>query len=419
MAKKKVLKDGELPDVMELMSTVDDKTEILAESQNAVIEDWISTGNYLLNACISGSILKGIPTGKITCYYGQSGSGKSFLSCATCSQAIKKGYTILYLDSEGSITKEFIERIAGKGTSKHVLIRPVETITEVTQICTNLLNKLAEEKEEYGKCHKMMIVLDSLGNLSDDSELESAEKGENKANLQKNKLIKNFYRIVTPKCNNCQVPFITISHAYQSMSMFSPGNIISGGSGIQYNASVMLELFPSKLIDKENDEAASKGKGSENNVKNGITVTAKCSKNRFARPKKISVSIPFYKALNPYLGLEQYMTWENSGVCRGSMLTEKEYEKLGGESATVHSWEFNGEKLYCQQKDTARGIVVKHLGKQVPFTEFFTSAVFTDEILKKLDEEVIRPEFELPSQDSFEDINDFEDIIDVGSEVDE
>ena len=229
MAKKKVLKDGELPDVMELMSTVDDKTEILAESQNAVIEDWISTGNYLLNACISGSILKGIPTGKITCYYGQSGSGKSFLSCATCSQAIKKGYTILYLDSEGSITKEFIERIAGKGTSKHVLIRPVETITEVTQICTNLLNKLAEEKEEYGKCHKMMIVLDSLGNLSDDSELESAEKGENKANLQKNKLIKNFYRIVTPKCNNCQVPFITISHAYQSMSMFSPGNIISGG----------------------------------------------------------------------------------------------------------------------------------------------------------------------------------------------
>ena len=68
MAKKKVLKDGELPDVMELMSTVDDKTEILAESQNAVIEDWISTGNYLLNACISGSILKGIPTGKITCY---------------------------------------------------------------------------------------------------------------------------------------------------------------------------------------------------------------------------------------------------------------------------------------------------------------------------------------------------------------
>ena len=58
MAKKKVLKDGELPDVMELMSTVDDKTEILAESQNAVIEDWISTGNYLLNACISGSILK-------------------------------------------------------------------------------------------------------------------------------------------------------------------------------------------------------------------------------------------------------------------------------------------------------------------------------------------------------------------------
>lgn len=419
MAKKKVMKEGELPDIMDMMASIDDKTEVLAESQNAVIDDWISTGNYILNACISGSILKGIPSGKIICYYGQSGSGKSFLSCAACAQAIKKGYTVLYLDSEGSITKEFIDRICGHDASKHVLIRSVDTVTEVTQILTNLLNKLGDEKKEYGKCHKMFIVLDSLGNLSDDSEIENAEKGENKANLQKNKLLKNLYRIITPRLAFTQTPFITISHSYASMSMFSPGNIVVGGSSVLYNSSVMLELFPSKLMDKENDAAASKAKGSESNVKNGITVTAKCTKNRFARPKKVQISIPFYKALNPYLGLEQYMTWENSGVCRGTMITEKEYEKLGGESDNVHSWDFNGQKLYCQAKDTARGIVVKHLGKQVSFVDFFKPDVFTDELLKKLDEEVIRPEFELPSQDSFEDIKEFEDTIDVGGEVDE
>lgn len=553
MAKKKVEKTGELPSLLDMITSIDDKCEILSESQNAVIEDWISTGSYLLNACVSGSMLKGIASGKIMCYYGQSGSGKSFLSCAACREAVKKGYVVLYCDSEGAITDDFLKRI-GVDTSK-VIIRPVATITEVTQVLTNVLTKL-EEQRAAGNPQKMMIVLDSLGNLSDDSDLEAAADGVTKANLQKNKLIKNLYRVVTPKCSATQTPFITISHSYSSLSLYG-GNVISGGcltpltnvivaderrverikdikvgdmvlsydgkfhevlktfnfkkevikftfendsiiecstthrfltditepindesswtlaenlkigdkvykyenselmqveianiehlgeldvcdltvegthsyitengivnhnSGIQYNASVMLELFPSKLVDKENDNAANATLGGESNVKNGITVTAKCTKNRFARPKKISLAIPFYKKINKYLGLEQYMTWENSKVCRGSMLTDAEWTKMGGDSKTVHSWELDGKTYHCIEKDTARGIVVAALGKQVSFAEFFTPEVFTEERLKQLDDEVIRPEFELPSQDSFEDITDIEDSLVVGGEINE
>ena len=61
--------------------------------------------------------------------------------------------------------------------------------------------------------------------------------------------------------------------------------------------------------------------------------------------------------------------------------------------------------------------VVKHLGKQVSFQEFFTKEVFTDEFLEALDENVIRPEFELPNQSSDEDIQDIESTIDVGGSV--
>ena len=102
---------------------------------------------------------------------------------------------------------------------------------------------------------------------------------------------------------------------------------------------------------------------------------------------------------------------------RGTMLTKSEFEKSGGESDKVHSWELNGETYYCLEKDTARGIVVKHLGKQVSFQEFFTKEVFTDEFLEALDENVIRPEFELPNQSSDEDIQDIESTIDVGGSV--
>ena len=48
--------------------------------------------------------------------------------------------------------------------------------------------------------------------------------------------------------------------------------------------------------------------------------------------------------MNKYLGLEQFMNWENAGVCRGNLLTEKEYNKLSdSEKAKIHVFDFNGE----------------------------------------------------------------------------
>jgi hypothetical protein len=55
-------------------------------------------------------------------------------------------------------------------------------------------------------------------------------------------------------------------------------------------------------------------------------------------------------------------------------------------------------------KDTSKNIVVKHLGCEVPVGELYTQKVLTDEILHNLDETVIKPSFELPSNDSNDDI---------------
>ena len=55
-------------------------------------------------------------------------------------------------------------------------------------------------------------------------------------------------------------------------------------------------------------------------------------------------------------------------------------------------------------------IVVKHLGTEVPISEMFTPKVFTDELLHKLDDEVIRPLFELPTQFAEDDVNEYTQI---------
>jgi len=132
----------------------------------------------------------------------------------------------------------------------------------------------------------------------------------------------------------------------------------------------------------------------------------------------VSFNIPYFKKPNPYLGLEAYMNWNDAGVCRGSFLTEKEYNKLSDkDKESIHVFEFDGETKYVQEKETARGIIVKHLGKAVPLTEFFTEEVFTDEFLHNLDERVIKPAFELPDQDAFDDIKEIEDMIEIGEEA--
>ena len=81
--------------------------------------------------------------------------------------------------------------------------------------------------------------------------------------------------------------------------------------------------------------------------------------------------------MNKYLGLEQFMNWENAGVCRGNLLTEKEYNKLSdSEKAKIHVFDFNGETMYAEERSTARGIIVKRLGKQVSFIDFLSDKVF-------------------------------------------
>jgi hypothetical protein len=181
-------------------------------------------------------------------------------------------------------------------------------------------------------------------------------------------------------------------------------------------------LSAAKLDDKDNEAAAAQKQGADTTTKNGVLVTAKPVKSRFCRPYKVKFQIPYFCKPNQFVGLETFMNWENSGVVRGNLLTEKEFNKLSPadqSKLSQYAFEFNGNKLWANPKDTARGIVIKHLGCVVPITEFFTEKVFTQEFLEHLNKNIIHPMFDLPSQDSFEDIKEIENLIEVGTETPE
>ena len=266
------------------------------------------------------------------------------------------------------------------------------------------------------------MVLDSLGNLTSDKEREDTMSGTNKRDMTKAQEIKAMFRVNATPLARLQVPLVCNNHVYSVIGSYVPTSVGAGGQGLKYNASLTIQLSAAKLDDKDNDAAAAKKQGAETAIKNGVLVTAKPVKSRFCRPYKVKFQIPYFKKPNPFCGLEAFMNWENAGIVRGNLLTEKEFNKLTPaeqEKLTSYAFEYNGEKLWASPRDTARGIVVKHLGCSVPIAEFFTEKVFTPEYLEYLNENVIKPAFALPDQSSFDDIKEIEDLIETGTETSE
>lgn len=390
--------------IFDIINSVDSGCELIEQSAGAQITDYISTGSLILNACISGSLFKGVPTGRVTTLAGEPGAGKSFLALSVCREAQKQGYVPIYLDSEGAQDTQTVTRLGVD--PKKFMIKQVNTITEVSSFIINLCSALENVPEKDRD--KVLIVLDSLGNLTSTKEAEDIKELTGKRDMTKQQEIKALFRVCATPLAKLHIPFIVVSHIYQTQDLFSK-RVISGGTGINYNSSVTLMLSAAKLDgnDKENDKLAATSKSEL--TKTGVVVSATPQKSRFTIPQKVKFYIPFFKKPNQYVGLDQYMTWENSGIMRGKCYNEKEYEKLKpNEQSACEAFEYNGETMYAFPKDSSKYAVVRHLGCEVPLSELFTPKVMTDEWLRKFDEEVIKPAFELPDQSKFND--DFEEF---------
>jgi hypothetical protein len=97
--------------------------------------------------------------------------------------------------------------------------------------------------------------------------------------------------------------------------------------------------------------------------------------------------------MNPYVGLQDYVSWEACGIERGKFEEVKNPETGKKESI-------------FKPNATSTRWGVKHLGKTVASTELFTDKVFTREVLELLDKNVIKDKFKFP------DLTDHSDILD-------
>lgn len=354
---------------------------ILETNEFSEVTEWISTGNYLLNAQLSGSLFGGIANNRSIGIAGDPGTGKSFMCMNIVREAQKIGYNVIYCDTEGAIDRSSAKKF-GIDTNK-VRYQPIKTITDFKIFTTNLIEKVKGYIKD-GAEPKVMIVLDSLGMLTTDKESGDALKGKSAMDMGiRSKELRSLFRVITLDLTGVRIPLICTNHTTTgNIGSFMTTKEAAGGDGPIFSMSNVIMLSKAQL--KEND------------TKTGIIVTSTPKKARFTRPYQVKFHISFMNGMNPYVGLQDFVSWETCGIQRGKLEVDKK----------------TGEMEFIPNESSPRW-AVKHLGKTVPSTQIFTPEVFTDEVLRQLDENVIQKHFKLP--DLF-DMDELEDLVTVETE---
>ena len=161
MAKKKEFNfsdlNAELADINPLGSVMENSTF-------SEVTEWIDTGNYHLNACVSGSLFGGWTINRSCSLAGPSGTGKTFLILNSVKRAIDMGYNIVFYDSEAAVDKSLMTKFGIN--LKKVNYQPINTVQDFRHSITTITTKMQEVKRSGGKVPKLMIILDSAGNLA-------------------------------------------------------------------------------------------------------------------------------------------------------------------------------------------------------------------------------------------------------------
>ena len=203
-------------------------------------KDYIDTGSYVFNALVSGSIYGGVPSNKITAIAGESSTGKTFFCLGIVQHFLDSDPDagVIYFESESAISKQMI---VDRGIdADRMMIVPVSTIEEFrTQSC-RILDKYMEQNESDRK--PMMFVLDSLGMLASNKEVEDVANDKNVRDMTKSQLIKGAFRVLTLKLGKANVPMLVTNHTYDVIGSYIPTKEMGGGSGLKYASSTIVYL---------------------------------------------------------------------------------------------------------------------------------------------------------------------------------
>jgi RecA/RadA recombinase len=257
------------------------ESAILSKSKFFTQKDMIPTSVPIINVALSGRLDGGLTPG-LTMWAGPSKHFKTAFSLLMAKSYLDKypDAALLFYDSEFGTPQSYFDSF-GIDTNR-VLHTP---LTDIEQLKIDVMQQLAELERD----DKLIIVIDSIGNLASRKEVNDALEGKTVGDMSRAKEVKSLFRMVLPHLTMKDVPMIVVNHTYMEIGMF-PKAIVGGGTGSYYSADNIFIL--GRQQEKEGTEVV------------GYNFIINVEKSRYVKEKsKIPVSVSFDGGISRWSGL--------------------------------------------------------------------------------------------------------------------
>ena len=244
-------------------------------------KDMVTTPVPMINVALSGDPDGGLSSG-LTVLAGPSKHFKTSFGLLMAAAYLDKyeDAVLLFYDSEFGSPQQYFKSF-GIDTSR-VLHSP---ITNVEELKFDLISQL----ENIERTDKVIIMIDSVGNLASKKELEDAMNEKSVADMSRAKALKGLFRMTTPYLTMRDIPLLAVNHTYQEIGLF-PKAVVSGGTGIYYSSDNIW------IIGRQQEK-----KGTEIT---GYNFVINVEKSRFVREKsKIPIAVTWEGGIETYSGL--------------------------------------------------------------------------------------------------------------------
>jgi len=257
------------------------ESSILSKSKFFNKKDLITTEVPMINVALSGNLDGGLVPG-LTVLAGPSKHFKTAFALLFASSYQKKypESVILFYDSEFGSPQSYFE------TFDIDMDRVIHTpITDIEQLKHDIMNQL----QNIDPGERVMIIIDSVGNLASKKEVDDAIEGKSVADMTRAKQMKSLFRMVTPHLTIKDIPMVVVNHTYKEIGLY-PKDIVSGGTGVVYSADTIWIL--GRQQEKEGTEVV------------GYNFVINVEKSRFVKEKsKIPITVSFEGGIEKYSGL--------------------------------------------------------------------------------------------------------------------
>ena len=200
------------------------------------IKDFISTGSSMLDLAISNKPDGGIAVGRITEINGLESSGKSLLGAHILAETQKKGGVAVYIDTETSVSQEFMQ-VIGIDMNKMLYLH-LETVEDIFEAIEEIVTKVRESDKD----RLVTILVDSLAAATTKVEMESDFDKDGWATA-KAIVISKAMRKITQMIGRQKVALVFTNQLRQKLGvMFGDPWTTSGGKALPFHASTRIRL---------------------------------------------------------------------------------------------------------------------------------------------------------------------------------